>query len=64
MTVWRRQEFGILPDLASLTDEELQRLVREMRAELPEMGESIVWMVAINAVQGATARSTTGHSSH
>ena len=43
MTIWRRrQEFGIIPALTNLSDEELQRHVREMRAELPEIGESIV----------------------
>jgi len=43
MTIWRRrQEFEIIPALTNLNDEELLRQVREMRAELPQIGESIV----------------------
>ena len=43
MTIWRRrQELEIIPALTNLNDEELQMHVREMCAELPEIGESIV----------------------
>ena len=44
MTVYRRrQEFGMLGSAtATLTDEELQVVLREMRVELPELRETLV----------------------
>ena len=45
MTIYRRrQEFGLLGDPQNtLSDGELRTAIRELRRELPELGESMVW---------------------